>query len=226
MLDVPSPRDLMPLCYLTVRLTAKPDGSEEPWLHLIPSAVLDKLPQRMYGIPVFSVDASILRTSVTLRLNTLHPAIPRTLPSIFSPVTSLELFAVRLVDGAELVKLVSGLVQLKTLKLVELTWDTIPESTALLSLRAPTLNLVVVTGEDIFPVWFLPALLAKTGRQHGRRRIRTAECVLEDAEYEVLLEMLQKSRLNTPLDKSVPVDRNIFREATGGDGHGASLVFC
>lgn len=225
MLDLPSIRDLMPLPYLTVRLIAKPDGHEEPWLHLFPSSVLGKLPHKSFGVPIFSVDASNLRTKKTLRLNTLHPSIPRTLPTVFTPVTALELVRVHFRDGAELVKLINGLVLLKRMDLVDLTWDTSPDVTAFLTIKAPTLSLVVVTCDRISPLWFLPALLAKTGRELDGRRLRTPECVLGDGEYEALLDLLQTSRMNVPMDTSVSVVRDIHREATEDNGHGARS-FC
>ena len=182
-LDAPPARDMDPLPKVIMELRAEPSGQDVPWLHLAPSSSLARLPQAMYGTHYFTVDGSKLRSEKAGQLKTLHPAVPRTLPSAFSPVTQLALHSVHFLSGPEFAKLIGGLIFLQALSLKDVTWGAVPSEAAILALSAPKLENVLFAARPVAAVvhparararW--PAALgaesAQRGVRPGRRGVR------------------------------------------------------
>lgn len=204
LLNIVPPARFPPIATFVQRLQAAPDGTEQPWLHLIPLVVLPKLDIQTVNYHHYVVDASKLRTTKTMRFRSLHSALPRTLPSCYSPITNLELSNAHFLDGAELVKLLSGLPTLRSLDLINITWAAPPDASTFLSLPISEQDTQVQTtgcAEGMSALWFLPALLARRGRRPApsRRRAYSAEFDMRPDAFRVVLDLLHA--LLTPTDQ-------------------------
>lgn len=179
--------------------------SEEPWLHLVQPNILAAygcLPNE--GHIRFDVDYRCKNAGhVTDSLRPLHPALPRSLPSHYSPVTSLVLSRVNFRTGADLCRLLATLRKLTVLWLEDIIWATEPDlDTFRLHNLGAGGKLYSIGLRGAFdaeasprPVWLLPAVLAhyackaRTGKLPRRRTARPPDMPYPHHAHDVLLQL-------------------------------------
>ena len=207
LLDVQALPRIPSISQFIERLQARPDGTQVPWLHLVPLVIIPRLSHIQHVVyHHYILDASVLKPPTVRSLRTLHPALPRTLPSFYSCITDLELSKSHFKDADELITLLRGLKSLRSLDLIDISWTTAPSASSFLRLpvHQEDMQIHTTSSGDLCALWFLPALLARSGRRGTalQRSLRAPEPSLDLEDYRLLLDLFNELELEAPSESS------------------------
>ena len=134
LLEATPPTGLQLICSLTKNVIANVKELNIPWLHTIPSVILSMLPQ--YHDNVRFEYRIVWQPTASAQLSTpLHPSLPRSLPSLYTPVTSVLLYNASFANAEQLGKLLRGLIHLRRLLLAYITWKQAPDQQSFVHTR-------------------------------------------------------------------------------------------
>lgn len=196
LLDAPPPRSMTALPYLMHLLVCAIDfldRSQPPWLHLVHPQLAPRIkyPTRA------SLD--VVHEGVLQNLRTIHPCLPRTIPSCFAPIRTLWLSRAEFKTRTAELYLLNSLVHLRSLVCRGISWKSDELPAASLVLRS-TLHTIWVddpsdtqtddeAGMRVW--WLLPAVFGSCLRPNSRTvRAREGAPALPEADFRVLVGMV------------------------------------
>ena len=187
MLDTPPLHDFDLLSKICAHLQAEPDNTHEPWLHhcffsIVPKMQVPKLQKHQE----FSLQ---VRVSGGRMQRSLHPSLPRSIPSSLMPLPRLHLEGVRFPSCRVLSRLLLSIPVLRSFAAYKITFDKTPSYEDLLT--PPLGREMCDIGSDDLQLCLslIPLLLANTTTSTRTGR-RAPQGVLSADDVKTLWELL------------------------------------
>ena len=179
LLDAPSARFLVPLSHMMQFLVCAvdfADRSRPPWLHLVHTQLTPRIRHPIHT----SLD--VVHEGVLDNLRTIHPSLPRALPSCFAPIQTLWLNNADFKTRATMLHLLNSLEHLDSLVCRKLTWKSADLPPPSLVLRKPLRSVWVDDSSDAptdeeagMHVWWLLRAAFGSSFRHDGRMVRSRE---------------------------------------------------
>ena len=181
-LNAPAVHNEQPTAGMIWYLTAKPDSSDRPWLHLVSFRFLPKL----YNLTSFS---TVPLHGSTKPLRTLYPSLPRSLPMRHIRGHQLCLHGLHFPTGRVLSRLLSSIPHLQRLQAFGLTFDTKPKPADFTTPPFPRRIALETDSMQLF-LAVAPLLFSDVGVRRLAHRRRYPFSVLNEADLKALWDLL------------------------------------